>query len=1025
MGYDGTLKFDTKVDDIGFNAGIKKIGSLARTAIAGIASAVVGLGAAAVKVGSDFEAAMSNVAAISGATGDELEALTAKAQEMGAKTKFSASESAEAFSYMAMAGWKTEEMLNGIEGIMNLAAASGEDLATTSDIVTDALTAFGLTAQDSAHFADILAAASSNANTNVGLMGETFKYVAPVAGALGFSAEDTAQAIGLMANAGIKGSMAGTALRSVFTRMAKPTKEVQQALDALNLSLTDENGKVKALNPLLQEMREKFAGLSDAEKAQYAAAIAGQQGMSGLLAIVNASDEDWDKLAGAIDGCTDSLTGYSAAEEMAAKQLDNLQGQFTILKSALEGFGIQIYQEMDDPLKDVVVDAQDMVKQLSDAFSAGGFTGLVSAAGDVLAQIVEKIATFAPQLIDAAVSLVHSFCEVLVSADGIGESGAQLVASLIEGFWSVEGDLRNAAANLITQIAVGLEGHDTEIMQSGIDMVLNVVDGLISAEPELIPAVAGIVADMATQLTSNADRIAKAAIELVKALVSGIVAAAPELVKGAVSALSALAEAIPQITQDLLSTLPSLISEVCNFFAQNVPLIVDAGVQLFGALVEALPDVVTAILRNLPSIIGAIVVGLLKATPKLIGAVAQMIGQLVTALPQLLLAVIVGIGQWIGELMTSLGAWLASIWESIATWFSEIPGKLLTAFETIIQSIATFGQTVLTNAGTWLANLGSNIVAWLTDLPYKVGFALGEVIGTIIKWGADVISWIATNVPVMIETVVQWFATLPGRIWELLTNAYQNVVQWGQQTYQSAVQFVTNTINSVVQWFQSLPGKVRTHLNTTISNIISFGSNLVAKGRQAAQNLVSGMVNTVSSLPGKMASIGSQIVQGVWRGIQNMAGWFWSQVTSFFSGIVNGVKRALGIKSPSRVFANEVGRWIPPGVGLGVEKAMPDLIKQTDDQMQKLAKSMQTTVTAETSKISFEKSGQKELEQATDDRRSETNVNVTGKVENERPIVVESKLYLGKKELAREITPAVNHEMYKIDNATNNRGKGN
>ena len=211
MGYDGTLKFDTSVDTGGFQSGINKISSMAGSAlkttgavIAGAGTAIAGLGAAAIKVGSEFEAGMSKVQAISNASASDMEKLSEKAKEMGAKTKFSAGESAEAFQYMAMAGWKTEDMLSGIEGVMNLAAASGEDLATTSDIVTDALTAFGLQAGDSGRFADVLAAASSNANTNVAMMGETFKYVAPVAGALGFSAEDCATAIGLMANSGIK-----------------------------------------------------------------------------------------------------------------------------------------------------------------------------------------------------------------------------------------------------------------------------------------------------------------------------------------------------------------------------------------------------------------------------------------------------------------------------------------------------------------------------------------------------------------------------------------------------------------------------------------------------------------------------------------------------------------------------------------------------------------------------------------------------------------------------------------------------
>lgn len=324
-----------------------------------VTTPIAALGTLAVKTASDFDSAMSQVAAVSGATGEELEALRDKAREMGAKTKFSASEAAEAMNYMAMAGWKTEDMLGGIEGIMNLAAASGEDLATTSDIVTDALTAFGLSAEDSGHFADILASASSNANTNVSLMGETFKYVAPLAGSLGYSAEDTATAIGLMANAGIKGSQAGTSLRSVMTRLAKPTKESQTAMNALGLSITDSSGKMKPLSEIMDDMRKSFSGLTEEEKASYAAMLGGQEAMSGLLAIVNASDKDFENLSGAINDCNGS------AAEMAEVMQDNLAGQLTILKSQMEELFISIGEVLMPVIRDIVTWIQGIVDKLN------------------------------------------------------------------------------------------------------------------------------------------------------------------------------------------------------------------------------------------------------------------------------------------------------------------------------------------------------------------------------------------------------------------------------------------------------------------------------------------------------------------------------------------------------------------------------------------------------------------------------------------------------------------------------------
>ena len=290
-----------------------------------VTAGVTALGTIAVKTGADFDSAMSKVAAVSGATGSEMDTLREKAREMGSKTKFSASEAAEAMNYMAMAGWKTNDMLSGIEGIMNLAAASGEDLASTSDIVTDALTAFGLSASDSGHFADILAAASSNANTNVSMMGETFKYAAPVLGSLGYSAEDSAIAIGLMANAGIKSSQAGTALRSAITNLAKPTDTVASAMEQYGISLTDSSGKMYSLRELMEQLRQKLGGLSEAEQAQAAASLFGKEAMSGMLAIINGSPADFEKLSNAIDTCSDTVDGYNGTtEKMAAVMQDNL-----------------------------------------------------------------------------------------------------------------------------------------------------------------------------------------------------------------------------------------------------------------------------------------------------------------------------------------------------------------------------------------------------------------------------------------------------------------------------------------------------------------------------------------------------------------------------------------------------------------------------------------------------------------------------------------------------------------------------
>ena len=316
----------------------------AAAASAGITGAL----AASTAAGASFESQMSTVQAISQASESEMARLKALAKQMGIETKFSATEAGQGLEYMAMAGWDVDSMLAGLPGIMNLAAASEEDLGQVSDIVTDAMTAFNLEASRSAEFADVLAQASARSNTDVAMMGQTFKYAAPVAGALGFSIQDTAVAIGLMANAGIKGEQAGTSLRAMLTRIVKPTAEVASAMERIGLSVTNSDGSMRSLNEIQRDLRAGFSGLSESERASTAASLAGQEAMSGMLALVNASDEDYEKLSDSI------YHAKGAAEEMAGVRMDNLKGDVTLLKSSAEGAGIAIYEGLSEPFREGV-----------------------------------------------------------------------------------------------------------------------------------------------------------------------------------------------------------------------------------------------------------------------------------------------------------------------------------------------------------------------------------------------------------------------------------------------------------------------------------------------------------------------------------------------------------------------------------------------------------------------------------------------------------------------------------------------
>lgn len=388
--YTATVNVRQNVAGMAGAAGNRLSGAMfgATMQMAGIAGISFGI-ANGIKKYADFEKEMSNVQAISGATSEEFLQLKQKAIDMGAATKYTATESAEAFRYMGMAGWKTSEMISGIEGIMNLASASGEDLATTSDIVTDSLSAFGLQAKDSAMFADVLAAAATNSNTNVALMGQTFKYAAPVAGALGFTVQDTATAIGLMANQGIKGSEAGTALRAMMSRMVKPTKESGEAMQILGLNILDANGKMKPFRDIIKDIKAGMSQLTPESRAAVAGMLAGQEAMSGLLALVNSPDADFNKLADAIDNSN------GKAKEMAAIQLNNLTGDLTLLSSAWDGFVIKIMDGKIGGFRDIVQGINNWFAGFSDNVEKNGITlrsvldGITSAIKELVGQTLK------------------------------------------------------------------------------------------------------------------------------------------------------------------------------------------------------------------------------------------------------------------------------------------------------------------------------------------------------------------------------------------------------------------------------------------------------------------------------------------------------------------------------------------------------------------------------------------------------------------------------------------------------------
>lgn len=428
-----------------------------------LARGIKDVATSAMDMGMEFESSMAKVAAVSGATGTDLEKLSDKAKEMGSKTIFSASESAEALNYMAMAGWKTDQMLSGLEGIMNLAAASGEDLATTSDIVTDALTAFGMSAEESGHFADVLAQASSNANTNVGMMGETFKYCAPVAGALSMDVEDVAVGIGLMANAGIKASQAGTSLRRFLLELGKDIEISSDSMGDMVVQTTNADGTMRTFADIIVDLRAAFNGLSDAEKKSNAQALVGKNAVSGFLAMINASEADFQKLTESIENAD------GAAMKMAAIMNDNLKGDLTIMNSALESLGIAFEDCFDDSARAAVQSTTEVIGRLKDDVENGDMGISLRRMGDAFEDLSERALQFAesalPNAIDGLTWLMDN---------------SETVISLISGMITAQ-----LAQKTVTPIIYACQAAYTALTtaEEGAAVAQGVLNAVMNANP--------------------------------------------------------------------------------------------------------------------------------------------------------------------------------------------------------------------------------------------------------------------------------------------------------------------------------------------------------------------------------------------------------------------------------------------------------------------------------------------------------------------------------------------------------------
>lgn len=787
----------------------------------GVTLPLVGVGTAAVKMATDFEKQMSEVQAISRASGSDFDRLKETAMDLGASTAFSASEVAAGMTEMAKAGWDTDQIISGMGGVLDAAAASGEDLASVSTVVADAVTGFGLAASDSTRVADLLTQAANGGTIGINDLAESYKYISPIAKTMGFSVEDVTTAITALSTAGIKGSQAGTSLRTMLSQLNNPSEKVAAAMDELGIDIADAEGNFYSLDEILGQMRSTFKELTPEQQAYYANVLAGREGMSGLNAILSMSQEEYDKIAESMDNAD------GVAQKTAETMQDNLAGA---------------------------------IEQLGGAFETAAIT-----IGDRMIPYIRRLAEWITGLVDKFNNLSDEQQDMIIKiglvAAAVGP--ALLIISRIVG--TVVG-ISNAVKTVV-KVLSGSGGL--------LGIFKSVFGGIVKlVSPALV--IIGVLAGAFVTLWKNNETFRN----VIKKTWNEI----KQTFEEKINEISDKLEGYGITFENIVSTVKTLWENFCDIIAP-----------LFTNGFQAVSDVLSGVLDMISGYIDFFV-GLVTGNFDLMSqGVLQILSSLLSTVTGVFSELLQIVGGILSNLLSKLGFEEASI--VVRDFFYKLSDFVANVPQLITQLVQSF-STIPSRVKSWLDKTINNVKTWATNLANNAKQA-----------GTKFVNNVSNSIK-----------QIPSKIKSQLDKAINSVKTWASNMVSNAKSAGSKFINSVTSALRSLPSNIASVLSNVISKIASWASQLLNKGRQAANNLKNGIVNTAKQIPSQMASIGSNIVNGVWQGIQGAAGSFISKVTSFFKGIVNSVKGALGIHSPSTVFDKQIGQNIVKGVIKGVDK---------------------------------------------------------------------------------------------------------
>lgn len=930
MAADGSVVIEIIGDDKEFKSTLGSLGTVAGSALKGAATAVAaattavgGLAAASVKVGSNFESSMSQVAATMGLTtadiangSEEFEILAQAAKDAGATTAFSASQASEALNYLALAGYDAQTAADALPAVLNLAAAGSMDLAYASDLATDAMAALGIEASNEnlTRFGDEMAKTASKANTSVAQLGEAILTVGGTAKSLAGGTTELNAALGVLANRGIKGSEGGTALRNVILALSAPTDTAAAAMKSLGLEVYDASGNMRPLNEIFKDLNASMENMSEGEKTQVLNEIFNKVDLKSAQALLAGCGDEFDNLADAI------ANSGGAMQDMADTQLDNLKGDLTILQSGLEGLGIAAYEGMQGPLREAVQLATSMVGDISAAFNEGGLTAAVGAVGGALADMVTYVAGLAPQMIDAGVGLLTSLISgIQQNLPALASGAVEIVTSLVNGIATMLPQLATTAVQLVTALANGIAAALPDLIPTAVQAVVTLVQGLIENIPALIEAAAA----------------------LIQGLTDGVIAAIPVLV----------------------AAIPTIITSLVTVLLENIPVIIQAGIDLLTALVGALPEIIAAIVAVLPQIIDGITTALLNNIPLLIEAGIQLLTALITNLPQIIATIVTAVPEIVSAIVSGfaslagsivdIGANIVSgIWDGICSMATWIKDKVTGFFSGIVDGVKDF--LGIHSPSKVFSDIGNNTVEGYAD-GVDDGASANE-------------KRVLNTVGGLSDSMADALGSGGGDAGAALMN---KLTTSASASLAKVANVASTSVTTFCNGVTAELGKVQTTAETVMATICNAVLGKQTDVVAVANTTVTSICDTILSRHQDFYNVGVDAMSGFNEGLRIQGQQAIATARAIANAIIAEMQRAMDIHSPSRKMRDLVGVPTAQGFIVGFE-----------DEMDGWGKRMQAAVNAETGKISMNAATQAEGRAASNGvtREVHTSTNTVEKV---------------------------------------------